>query len=145
MCIELVMPSKHLILYLLLPSIFPNIRVFSNEVALFIRWPKYWSFSFSINPSIEYSELISYKIDWFDLLAIQDSQESSPAPQYESIISSGLSLLYNPTLTSEQDYWKNRSLDYSDLLRYYIIIELQSASTISERAQSLRLQGDLYS
>ena len=76
MCIELVMPSKHLILYLLLPSIFPNIRVFSNEVALFIRWPKYWSFSFSINPSIEYPGLNSFRIDWFDLLEVQGTLKS---------------------------------------------------------------------
>ena len=70
--IESVMPSNHLILCcpLLLPSIFPNIRVFSNESALCIRWPKYWNFSFSINPSNEYSGLISFMIDWFDLLAV---------------------------------------------------------------------------
>ena len=70
--IESVMPSNHLILcrpLLLLPSIFPRIRVFSNELALCKRWPKYWSFSFSIRPSSEYSELISFRIDWFDLLA----------------------------------------------------------------------------
>ena len=72
MSIELVMPSNHLILcrpLLLLPSIFPSIRVFSNESALRMRWPKYWSFSFSISPSNEYSGLISFRIDWFDLLA----------------------------------------------------------------------------
>ena len=74
MPIELVMPSNHLILCRLLllpPSIFPNIRVFSNESVLCIRWPKYWSFSCSISPSNEYSGLISFKIDWFDLLAVQ--------------------------------------------------------------------------
>ena len=74
MSIELVMPSNHLILchpLLLLSSIFPSIRVFSNESALHIRWPKYWSFSFSISPSNEHSWLISFRIDWFDLLAIQ--------------------------------------------------------------------------
>ena len=74
MYIESVMPSNHLILchrLLLLPSIFPRIRVFSNESALCIRWPKYWSFSFSICPSREYSGLISFRIDWFDFLAIQ--------------------------------------------------------------------------
>ena len=72
--IESVMPSNHLILchpLLLLPSVFPSIRVFSNELALCIWWPKYWSFSFSISPSNEYSGLISFKIDWFDLLAVQ--------------------------------------------------------------------------
>ena len=69
--IELVMPSNHLILYdplLLSPSIFPSIRIFSNELTLLIRWPKYWSFSFTISPSNEYSVLISFRIDWFDLL-----------------------------------------------------------------------------
>ena len=74
MSIESVMASNHLILclpLLLLPQIFPSIRVFSNEVAVCIRWPKYWSFSFSISPSNEYSELISFRIDWSDLLAIQ--------------------------------------------------------------------------
>ena len=74
MSIELVVPSNHLILchhLLFLPSTFPNLRVFSNELALCIRWPQYWSFSFSISPSTEYSELISFRIDWFDLLAVQ--------------------------------------------------------------------------
>ena len=73
MSIELVMPSNHLILChpLLLPSVFPSIRVFSNESVLRIRWPKYWSFSFGISPSNEYSGLISFRIDWFDLLAVQ--------------------------------------------------------------------------
>ena len=76
MSTELVMLSNHLILcgpFLLLPSIFPRIRVFSNEWALPIRWPKYWSFSFSISPSNEYSGLISFKTDWFDLLAVQET------------------------------------------------------------------------
>ena len=79
MSIGLVMPSNHLILchpFLLLPSIFPNIRVVSNESALRIRCPKYWSFSFSISPSNEYSGLISFKIDWFDLLAVQGTLKS---------------------------------------------------------------------
>ena len=79
MSIELVMPSNHLILcraLLLSPSIFPSIRVFSNESVLHIRWPKFWSFSFSICPSNEYSELISFRIDWFDLLAVQGTLKS---------------------------------------------------------------------
>ena len=79
MSIESVMPSNHLILchpLLLLPSIFPSISVFSNEFALLIRWPKYWSFSFSISPSIEYSGLISFRIDSFDLLALQGTLKS---------------------------------------------------------------------
>ena len=77
--IESVMPSYHLILrrpLLLLPSIFPSIRVFSNELLLRIRWPKYWSFSFSISPSNEYSGLISFRMDWLDLLAVQGTLKS---------------------------------------------------------------------
>ena len=106
------MPSNHLILcrpLLLLPSIFPSIRVFSNESALHIRWPKYWSFSFNISPSNEYSGLISFRLDWFDFLAVQGTLESSPTPQFKSISSSVLSLLYGPTLTSIHDYLKNHS------------------------------------
>ena len=100
--IESVMPSNHLILchpLLHLPSIFPSNRAFSGESLLRIRWPKYWSFSFSSSPSNEYSGLIFFRIDWFDLLA-GDSQESSPAPRFESINYSVLSLLYGPTLES---------------------------------------------
>ena len=113
MSIELVMPSNHLILccpLLLLPSIFPSIRVFSNESALHIRWSKYWSFSFNIRPSSEHSRLI-FRMDWLDLLAVQRSQESFPTPQLKSINSSVLSFLYSPTLTSIHDYWKNHSFD----------------------------------
>ena len=79
MSIESVMPSNHLILcrpFLLMPIIFCSIRVFSNESVLYIRWPKYWSFSFSISPSSEYSGLISFRIDWFDLLAVQGTLRS---------------------------------------------------------------------
>ena len=100
MSTESVMLSNHLILccsFLLLPSILPSIRVFSNESALHSRWPKYWSFSFSISPSNEYSGLISFRMDWLDLLAVQGTlKESSPAPQFEDINSSVLSLLYGP-------------------------------------------------
>ena len=94
-----------------LPWIISSIRVFSNESALCIRWQKYWSFTFSISPSNEYSGLISFRIDslvWSPC-SPKDSQESSPAPQFESISSSTLSLLYGPTLTSIHDYWKNHS------------------------------------
>ena len=108
-------PSNHLNLchpLFLLPSIFPSIRVFSNESALPIRWSQYWSFSFSISPSNEYSGLISFRIDWLDLLAVpRDSQETSLTPQFESINSLALSLLYGPTLISIHDYWKNHSFD----------------------------------
>ena len=112
MSIEPVMPSNHLILYhpvLLLPSVFPSIKVFSNESALHIRWPQYWSFS--ISPSSEYSGLISFRMDWLDLLAVQSTLESSPTSKFKSINSSALGFLYSPTLTSIYDYWKNHNLD----------------------------------
>ena len=112
MSIELVMPSSHLILWrplLLTPSVFPSIRVFSDKSILHIRWPEYWSFSFSINPSSEYSGLISFKIDWLDLLEVQGIMKPSPASQFKSINSSVLSLLCGPTLTSVHDYWENHS------------------------------------
>ena len=114
MSINLVMPSNHLILcrpLLLLPSVFPSIRGFSSESVLHIRWPKYWSFSFRISPSDEYSGLISFRIDWFDLFAVQ----GTPAPQFESINSSALNLLYGPVLTSAyMTTVKNHSFDYMD-------------------------------
>ena len=106
--IESVMPSNHLILccpLLLLPSILPSIRVFSNESALHIRWPKYWSFSFDISPSNEHPVLVGSPC------SPRDSQESSPTPQFKSINSSVFSFLYSPTLTSLHDYWKNHNLD----------------------------------
>ena len=91
---------------------FPSIRVFSNESVLRIRWPKYWSFSFNISPSNERPGLISFRIDWLNLLAVpRDSHESSPTPQFISTNSSALSFLYSPTLTSIRDHWKNHSLD----------------------------------
>ena len=96
MFIESVMPSNHLILFcslVLPPSIFPSIRVFSNESVLPIRWPKYWSFSFSISLSNEYPGLISFRMDWLDLLAAQQTLESSPIPQFKSINSLVLSFL----------------------------------------------------
>ena len=114
MSIELAMPSNHLILchpLLLLSSIFPSIRVFSNESTLHMRWPKYWSFSFNISPSNEHSGLISFGMDWLDLLAVRDSQESSPTPPFKSTNSLALSFLYTPSLTSTHDYWKNHSFD----------------------------------
>ena len=95
--IESVMPSKHLTLcchLLLLPSNFTSIRVFSNESALHIRWPKYWSFSFNISSSSEHQRLISFRMEWLDLHVVQGTQESSPKPQFKSISSSALSFLY---------------------------------------------------
>ena len=112
------MPSKHLILcypLLLLPSILPSIRVFSNESVLRIRWPKYWSFS--VSPSNKYSGLISFRMDQFDILTVQGSLESSPRPQFKSINSLALSFLYSPTLISMHDYWKDHSFDQMDLFQ----------------------------
>ena len=119
MSIESVMPSSHLILcgpLLLLPSAFPSIRGFSNESALPIRWPKYWSFSFNISPSSEHPGLISFKMDWLDLLAVQGTlksllqHHSSKASilQCSAFFMVQLSLPYI-------DYWKNHSFDYLDL------------------------------
>ena len=106
MSIKSVMPSNNLTLcrpLLLLPSIFPSIRVFPNESVLHIRWPKYWNFSFSISPSREYSGLIFFRRDWLDLLAVQGTLKSSPTPQFKSISSLACSFLYSPTLTSIHD------------------------------------------
>ena len=155
MSIESVMSPNHLILYrplFLLPSIFPSIRAISNELALHIRWPKYWSFSFSISPSIEYSGLISFRIDWFDLLAVQGTFKSSLILQFQSMSSSALSFLYSPTLTSIHDYWKTihltiqifiskamlllliHCLDLSQLFfpksKYLLILRLKSLSAV---------------
>ena len=116
MSIESVMPSSHLILcdpLLLLPSFFPSVRAFSSKSVLRIRRPKYWSFSFSISPSNEYSGLISFRIDGLDLLVVQGTLESSPTPQCKSINSLVLNFLYSPTLTSIHDYWKNHSFDWT--------------------------------
>ena len=114
MSIESVMPSNHLILchpLLLLPSIFPSIRVFSSESALRIRWPKDWSFSFSISPSNEHPGLISFRLDWLDLLAVQGTLKS--LLQHHSSKASILlcSAFFIVQLTSIHDHWKNHSLD----------------------------------
>ena len=119
MSIKLVMPSNSLIVWwplLLLPSVFPSIRVFSSKSVLCIRWPKYWSFSFSIGPSNKYSGLISLRIDLIGSPhSPRDSQESSLTAQFKTTNSSALSLLYGPTLTSVCNYWKNHSFDQTDL------------------------------
>ena len=118
MAIESVMPSNHLILcrpLLLLPSVFPSIRVFPKKSVLHIRWPKYCSFSFRISPSNEYSGLISFRIDWFDF-AVQGTLKS--LPQHHS---SKVSILWSLAFfmvqlsTSIHDYWKNHSFDQTDL------------------------------
>ena len=114
MSIESVMPSNRLILccpLLLPPSIFHGIRVFSNKSVLRIRWLKYWSFSFSISSSNEYLGMISFRMDWLDLLAVQGTLKSLLQHQFKSINSLVLSLFYSPALTSIGDYWKNHSFD----------------------------------
>ena len=114
MSIESVMPSNHLILcrpLLLPPSIFPSIRVFSNESVLRIRWPKYWSFSFSISLSNEYLGLISFRMNWLDFLAVQGSLKSllQHHSSKASICQHSIFFYKNPTLISIHDYWKNHS------------------------------------
>ena len=116
MSIELVMLSNHLVLYLpllLLPFIFPSISVFSSESTLHIKWSRYWSFS--ISPSKEYSGLISFRFDWFELLAVQGTLKSLLQHNSKASILWGHSLLYGPTLISVHDYWKNCSFDHTDL------------------------------
>ena len=115
MSIELVVPTNCFVLcrpLLFLPSIFPSIRDFSNESVLCIRWPKDWSFSFNISPSNEYLGLISFKMDWLDLLAVQGTFKS--LLQHHSSKASILqcsAFFYSPTLTSIHDQWKNHSLE----------------------------------
>ena len=135
MCIEQVIPSNHLILchpLFLLPSIFPSIRVFSNESVLWIRWSKYWSFSFNISPSNEYSRLLSFRMDWFDLLALQGTLRvfSNTTVQKHQFFGTQLSLKSCPTLAtqwtiacqaplsmefSRQEYWSGLPFPTPDL------------------------------
>ena len=113
------MPSNHLILccpLFLQSSIFPSIRVFSNESAVYIKWPNCWSFHFSISPSSEYSGLISLRIDWLDFLAVEGTLESLlQHHNFESTKSSVLYFLYGPALTTICYYWKDHSLDCMEL------------------------------
>ena len=115
MSIESVMPSNHFILcrpFLVLPSIFSSIRVFSNESAPHISWPKYWSFSFNISPYNEHPELISFRMDWMDLLAVQGTLKSLLQHHSSKLsIIQHSSFLYSPTQTSIYDYWKNHGFD----------------------------------
>ena len=118
MFIESVMPSNHLVLcrpLLLLSSIFPSISVFSKESGHCTRWPKHWRFSFGISTSNEYSGLISFRIDWFDFLAVQGTLKSLFQHYSSKASVSALNFLYSPTLTSIHDYWKDYSFDYIDL------------------------------
>ena len=114
MSIESVMPSNNLILccpLLLLPSIFPSIKVFSNESALCIRWPKYWSFIFNLNPSNEYSGLISFRMDWLDLLAVQGLKSLLQHHSSKASVLWHLAFFIVQLSTSIHDYWKNHSFD----------------------------------
>ena len=114
MSIALVMPSNHLIFchpLLLLPSIFPSVRVFSNESALCIRWPNYWSFSFNISPSSEYSGLVSFRMDWLDLLAVQGTLKSLLQPHISKSSILRCSAFFTVQLTSMHDHRKNHILD----------------------------------
>ena len=113
---NLLIPSKHLI------SLSPPLSLFKHQglyqwVDSLHQMAKYWSFSFSISPSNEYSGLISFRIDWSNLFAVEGILKSSPAPQFEVISSLALSFFYCPALPSIQDYWKNHSFDYTDLCR----------------------------
>ena len=121
--IEPVIPSSHLIFccpLLFLPSIFSSTMVLSNESALHIWWPKYWSFSFCISPYTQYSGLIFFKINWLDLLAVQGTLKSLLQHHSSNISiiwhSLRVDLLYGPTLTSGHDYWKKHSFDYNRIL-----------------------------
>ena len=114
MSIELVMPSNHLILcrpLLLRPSIFPSIRVFSNDSALCIRCPKYGSFSFNVSPTNEHLGLISFRMDWLDLLAVQGTPRVFSNTTVQKHQFFGIQFLYSPTLASIHDDWKNHSFD----------------------------------
>ena len=115
MSTESVMPPNHLILchpLLLVPSIFPSIRVFSIESVLCIRWPKYRNFSFSVGASNDYSGLISFQIDWFDLVAVQGTLKSLlQHHSSKASISSALSFIYSLSLTYIHDYWKTHTFD----------------------------------
>ena len=109
---DAIQPSHPLSPLLLLPSIFPSIRVFSDESVLGIRWPKYWNLSFNVSLSNEYSGLISFRMGWLDLLAVQGTLKS--LLQHHSSKASVLqhsAFFYSPTLTSIHDYWKNHSFD----------------------------------
>ena len=142
MSIELVIPSNLILCCLLplLPSIFPSIRVFSNESVLCIRWPKYWSFSFSISPSNEYSELISFRMDWLDLLALKSLLQHHIS---KASILWRSAFFISPALTSIHDYWKNHSfvskamsMHFNMLSRLVITFLPRSKCLLISRLQS---------
>ena len=131
------MPPNHLILcrpLLLLPSIFPNIRVFSNESALSIRWPKYWSFSFSISPSNKYSGLISFRIDCFYLLAVQRTLKSLLQHHNLKALVLWCSAFFRVQLSHPvHNYWRNHSFDYMDLCQQVMSLLFNMLSSFSSR------------
>ena len=117
-CVSDAIQPSHLLSSPSPPAFFPSIKVFSNESVLRIMWPKYWSFIFSISPSNEYSGLISFRIDWFDLLAVQGTHKT--LLQQHSLKTSIIqcsTFVYRPVLLSMHDYWKNSSSDYTNLCR----------------------------
>ena len=138
MSIESVMPANNLILscpLLLMPSVFPSIRILSNESVIYIRWPKYQRFRFSIRPASEYSELISFRIDWFDLLGVQGTLKS--LLQYHNL---KVSILWHTAFfiiqfSSVHDYWKNHSFDYMDFCQ---IREILQTKTVLSKLSHLR-------
>ena len=129
MSIESVMLSNHLTLchlLLFLPSIFASIRVFSSELALHIKWPEYWSFSFSISPSNEYSGLIPFRIEWLISLLSKGLSRVFSINTVQKLNSLMLNLLYSPTLTFVHDYWKNHRFDCRDLCQQKYVSFLMS-------------------
>ena len=134
------MLTNHLILccpLFLLRSIFPSIRVFSSDPALCIRWPKYWNFSFSISPSDEYAGLISFRIDWLDLLAVQGILKNFL--QHHNLKASILwhSTFFMDQLTSIHDYWKNHSFDSMDLCRQSDDTAMEGHQAINQETQKM--------
>ena len=144
--IESVMSSNHLILccpLLLLPSIFPRTRVFSSESVLHIRWPKFWSFRFSISPSNEYLGLISFRMDWLDLLAVQGTLKSLlQHHSSKALILQYSAFFYHPTLTCTLDYWKNHSVDCTDLCQQSNVCFLICSLGLSSSFVRLRAGGE---
>ena len=141
------MPSNHLVLcrpLLLLPSVFPSIRAFSRGSVLRIRWPKLWSFSFNISPSKWIFRTDFFRIDWFDLLAIQGSLKSLQQPQFKIISSSVLNFLYGPTLTSIHDYWIYMNVIYINKRKHKITWSspMHLCPTYVKRGKSIQWRKD---
>ena len=134
MSIESVMPSNHLILchpLLLQPSLFPSRRVFSNESVLRIRWPKHWSFSFSISPSNEYSGLICFRMDWLEILAVQKTLKSLLQHHRSKASNLRHSAFFIVQLTSIHDYWKNQRFDQMNLCQQLMSLLFNTSSRLA--------------